>query len=113
MTDKLPPQWAIDKVSSLPDVVKLQTIYVHAKLINPIAELLVQDRKTCLTELEQLRKRVTAQRRELRRLNKYYEVYWNGYKRGMNAVATDTLRNKMIKAFGQAAVRAAEQEGEK
>ena len=59
-------------------------------------------------ELEQLRKRVTAQRRELRRLNKSYKLYWNGYKRGMNAVATDTLRNKMIKAFGQEAVRAAE-----
>ena len=56
-----------------------------------------------MTELEQLRKRVTAQRRELRRLNKYYDLYWNGYNRGMNAESTVTLRYKMIKAFGQAA----------
>ena len=68
------------------------------------------DNKPCTTELENLRRRVSAQRRELRRLNKYYTMYWNGYNRGMNAVATDTLRGKMIKAFGQPAVRAAEQE---
>ena len=61
-------------------------------------------------ELERLRKRITAQRRELRRLNKYYHLYWNGYNRGMNAEVAETLRNKMIKAFGQSAVRTAEQE---
>ena len=71
------------------------------------------DTKQCTTELEQLRKRITAQRRELRRLNKYYDLYWNGYNRGMNAEATETLRGKMIKSFGQAAVRSAEHEDEK
>ena len=63
-----------------------------------------------MTELEQLRKRVAAQRRELRKLNGFYRMYWNGFYRGMNAVQAVTLRNKMIKAFGQAAVRAAEHE---
>ena len=47
MDNGLPPQWAIDKASSLPDVVKLQTIYVDAKLINAIAALLVQERERC------------------------------------------------------------------
>ena len=61
-----------------------------------------------MTELEQLLRRITAQRRELRRLNKYYGLYWNGFYRGMNAVATDTLRIKMINAFCSQAVSEAE-----
>ena len=54
MTDKPPPQWAIDKASSLPDVVKLQTIYVDAKLINAIAALLVQERERCAEICEEI-----------------------------------------------------------
>ena len=61
-----------------------------------------------MTELEQLRKRVATQRRELRRLNGFYRMYWNGFYRGMNAVAVDILRGKMIKAFGRQAVVEAE-----
>ena len=64
------------------------------------------------TELEQLRKRVTAQRRELRRLNKYYTMYWNGFHRALYMKEEMDLRGKMIKAFGQPAVWAAEHEGE-
>ena len=60
MDNRLLPQWAIDKVSSLPDVMKLQTIYVHAKLINPIADLLVQERERAQTEIfEWLRNNMT------------------------------------------------------
>ena len=75
-----------------------------------------------MTELEKLHLRVKSQRRELRRLNKFYRMYWNGFYRGMNAVetealrikisavATEILRGKMIKAFGKPAVSAAEHE---
>ena len=60
MDNRSPPQWAIDKVSSLPDVVKLQTIYVHAKLINAIAALLVQERELARSEIfEWLRNNMT------------------------------------------------------
>ena len=68
------------------------------------------DNKPCTTELEQLRKRVTAQRRELRRLNKYYKLYWSGFHRALYLKDEMDLRGKMIKAFGQSAVRAAEHE---
>ena len=66
------------------------------------------DKKQCATELEQLRKRVAAQRRELRRLNKYYRMYWEGFDKGLSAKETYTLRGKMIKAFGSQAVSDAE-----
>ena len=63
-----------------------------------------------MTELEQLRRRVTAQRRELRRLNKHLKPYWEGFYRGLGLTETYTLRSKMIKAFGSQAVFAAEHE---
>lgn len=68
------------------------------------------DTKQGADELEQLRRRVTAQRRELRRLNKYLGPYWEGFCRGLEAKEAMTLRGKMIKAFGQPAVWAAEHE---
>ena len=71
------------------------------------------DNKPCTTELEQLRKRVTAQRRELRRLNKYYKLYWSGFHRALYLKEEIDLRGKMIKAFGKTAVWTAEHEGEK
>ena len=61
-----------------------------------------------MTELEQLRKRVTAQRRELRRLNKYYTMYWNGFHRALYVKEAMALRGKMIMAFGRQAVSDAE-----
>ena len=61
-----------------------------------------------MTELEQLRKRVIAQRRELRRLNKYLRPYWEGFHHGLGAREIVALRGKMIKAFGHPAVWAAE-----
>ena len=66
-----------------------------------------------MTELEQLRRRVAAQRRELRRLNKYYQLYWSGFHRALCLKKEMHLRGKMLKAFGQAAVRTAEHKGEK
>ena len=102
MTDKLPPQWAIDEAQAIFGKIEFDG-YTYGT-----AYAIAKERATRSTELEQLRRRVTAQRRELRRLNKYYGMYWNGYNRGMNAVATDTLRNKMIKAFGGKAVSEAE-----
>ena len=69
------------------------------------------DNKPCTTELENLRRRVTAQRRELRRLNKYYKLYWNGFHRALHLKEEMSLRGKMIKAFGKPAVSAAEHEG--
>ena len=59
-------------------------------------------------ELENLRRRVAAQRRELRRLNKYLGPYWEGFHRGLSAKENVTLRSKMIKAFGSQAVSEAE-----
>jgi hypothetical protein len=64
-------------------------------------------------ELFALRRRVKAQRRELRRLNKQLAVpaaaYWYGFRSGLDANRASTLRGKMIKAFGNEAVRAAEE----
>ena len=51
MTIQQPPQWAIDKVSTLPDVVKLQMIYIDAKLINAIAALIVQEHELAQAEI--------------------------------------------------------------
>ena len=68
---------------------------------------------TCPSEIEQLRKRVTAQRRELRRLNKYYNLYWSGFHRALYLKDEMDLRGKMVKAFGKPAVWAAEHESEK
>ena len=65
---------------------------------------------TCPIELEQLRRRVAAQRRELRRLNKFYRMYCNGFHRALYIKEAMALRGKMIKAFGQQPVWAAEHE---
>lgn len=63
-------------------------------------------------ELSNLRKRVKAQRRELRRLNKEVSdpkaAYWFGFRRGLDALATTTLRGKMNAAFGYKTVWEAE-----
>ena len=104
MDNKLPPQWAIDEAQAIFGKIEFDG-YTYGT-----AYVLAKERATRSSELEQLRRRVAAQRRELRRLNKFYRMYWNGFYRGMNAVTMDVLRNKMIKAFGQAAVRAAEHE---
>ena len=60
-------------------------------------------------ELACLRKRVKAQRAELRRLNKTLGPYWTGYKNGMVHKDHTALRVKMFAAFGVPAVQAAEQ----
>ena len=60
------------------------------------------------SENEQLRKRVTTQRRELRRLNKYLGPYWAGFSRGLGMAAEARLRAIMNAAFGHERVRAAE-----
>jgi hypothetical protein len=60
------------------------------------------------SELTILRRRVKAQRAELRRLNKYLGPYWAGFRRGGEMSDAACLRGKMAKAFGWEAVRAAE-----
>lgn len=61
-------------------------------------------------ELIVLRRRVKAQRAELRRLNKYLGPYFAGFRRGCEISEMSTLRCKMAKVFGWAAVQAAEKE---
>lgn len=64
------------------------------------------------SELENLRRRVKAQRRELRRLNKEVSApkaaYWWGFRKGLDARAESELRGKMNKVFGHEAVWKAE-----
>ena len=72
MTDKLPPQWALDKV------IEVFGEDEYTGTLHAAARLIVAERETRSIELGQLRRRVTAQRRELRRLNKYYMMYWHG-----------------------------------
>lgn len=60
------------------------------------------------TQVKTLKKRLKEQRKELRRLNRYVEIYWHGFRRGMEVSDTCELRGKMIKAFGNDAVRKAE-----
>ena len=59
-------------------------------------------------ELLTLRRRVKAQRAELRRLNKYLGPYWAGFRHGGEMSDAACLRGKLAKAFGWAAVRKAE-----
>jgi hypothetical protein len=63
-------------------------------------------------ELCDLRRRVKAQRRELRRLNREVSgpraAFWRGFSRGIEANTTTTLRGKMNEAFGHVAVWEAE-----
>ena len=65
------------------------------------------------TELYDLRKRVKAQRRELRRLNQQIAnpkaVYWYGFRQGIDHCLVSELRGKMNKAFGFEAVKKAEE----
>jgi hypothetical protein len=60
------------------------------------------------SELKILRKRVMAQRAELRRLNKIIESRWAVFSAGLYAARMAELREKMIKAFGHQAVYEAE-----
>ena len=59
-------------------------------------------------ELSVLRRRVKAQRAELRRLNKILGPYWRGFSAGLASERESVLRGKMIRAFGHEAVFAAE-----
>ena len=59
-------------------------------------------------ELNALRKRVKAQRAELRRLNKMIGPRWAAFSAGLYAAKVTNLRHKMIKAFGHPAVYKAE-----
>lgn len=67
--------------------------------------------------LEKMRLKLSNQRRELRRLNKYLGPYWSGFNKGMGMEAECRLRGIMNKTFGHVAVHAAEvaaiSEGEK
>lgn len=63
-------------------------------------------------ELASLRRRVKAQRKELRRLHKEVSgpksAYWWGFRKGLDAHAETELRGKMNKAFGYKVVWQAE-----
>ena len=59
-------------------------------------------------ELANLRRRVKAQRAELRRLNRTMSVYWAGIRHGMHFDAAKDVRVKMFAAFGVPAVQQAE-----
>ena len=59
-------------------------------------------------ELACLRKRVKAQRAELRRLNKTLGPYWIGFRKGLDHQAEKAIRVKMFAAFGVPATQAAE-----
>ena len=63
-------------------------------------------------ELANLRRRVKAQRKELRRLNKEMggpkAAYWWGFRKGLDAHGESELRGKMNKAFGYKVVWEAE-----
>lgn len=59
-------------------------------------------------EIKALRKRISNQRRELRRLNKYLGPYWAGFSHGINLEAECRLRGIMNATFGHERVRAAE-----
>lgn len=63
-------------------------------------------------ELNRLRKRVIAQRAELRRLNKIIAPRWAAFSAGLYAAKVTELRGKMIKAFGHQAVYKAENGGD-
>ena len=65
-----------------------------------------------ITELNRLRKRVKAQRVELRRLNKIIGPRWAAFSAGLYAAKVTELRGKMIKAFGHQAVYKAENGGD-
>jgi hypothetical protein len=59
-------------------------------------------------ELQALRKRVKAQRAELRRLNKVDALMWAGWRWGCDTARHNEHRAKLIRAFGLDAVMAAE-----
>ena len=63
-------------------------------------------------ELNRLRKRVMAQRTELRRLNKVIGPRWAAFSAGLYAAKVTELRGKMIKTFGHPAVYKAENDGD-
>jgi hypothetical protein len=65
-----------------------------------------------IAELRSLRKRVKAQRAELRRLNKIVGTRWAAFSAGLYAAKMAELRHKMIKAFGYKAVYEAERGGD-
>lgn len=67
---------------------------------------------TEISELNRLRKRVKAQRVELRRLNKIIAPRWAAFSAGLYAAKVTELRGKMIKAFGHQAVYKAENGGD-
>ena len=102
MTYKPPPQWAIDEARAV------FSNHEPGGYIYGTAYAIAKERETRSTELEQLRRRVKLQRRELRRLNRYLRVYWEGFDKGLSAKETYTLRSKMINVFGSKAVSEAE-----
>ena len=59
-------------------------------------------------ELVHLRRRVKAQRAELRRLNQIVGRYWVGVRTGLNLDFATRLRGTMVATFGREAVLAAE-----
>lgn len=61
-------------------------------------------------ELSMLRKRVTNQRKELRRLNSQLQSFWHGWAYHGHIVRELDYRRKMINAFGADAVCHAEKQ---
>lgn len=59
-------------------------------------------------QFAKLHKRVVAQRRELRNLNKTLNYYWRGWRDGMTVAHYNEYRARMIHAFGIDAVLDAE-----
>lgn len=59
-------------------------------------------------ELTRLRRRVSNQRAELRRMNRGLEYFWRGWHYSFRVRREIDYRNKMIKAFGREAVENAE-----
>ena len=59
-------------------------------------------------ELTCLRRRVKAQRAELRRLNKTNAALWHGWRHGVSLGCASRLRGQMMHVFGVEAVQKAE-----
>jgi hypothetical protein len=59
-------------------------------------------------QIRLLQRRISNQRRELRRLNKYLGPYWAGFNRGLGMEGECRLRGAMNAAFGHERVHAVE-----
>lgn len=61
-----------------------------------------------MTELESLKKKVKAQKTELRRLNKHLQAFWRGWYHHFYVTEINDFRGKMIETFGLEEVQKAE-----